>query len=195
MEKEDYVISEILVAAKSLFAQFGLKKTTIEDISLASGKGKSTLYNYFPGKNEIFEAVVKYEMQSVIRRLLETVDSSLSAKNKLKTFLTVQSTAMVELHSLYKVLFEDMIESRKMLMPLRLKYEETQIDMITRIILTGTASGEFKQLAVAHIRKIALVIIIAFRGLHFPLSINPAEMRPADYFDALIDMLVEGIGN
>ncbi|MGY0037906.1 hypothetical protein [Pedobacter sp. NJ-S-72] len=38
MDKDEIVISEILIAAKSLFGKFGLKKTTIEDISAAAGK-------------------------------------------------------------------------------------------------------------------------------------------------------------
>lgn len=195
MEKDEIVIGEILVAAKSLFGKFGLKKTTIEDISAASGKGKSTLYYYFPGKNEIFEAVVKLEMKTVIRNLRETVYAAVSAKGKLKAFLTTQSEAIQELRSLYKVLFEDIIECRKMLMPLRLKYEQTQIEMITDIIRIGMFNGEFKELPDEHIRKLSLVVIIAFRGLQYPLSIHPAEIRPQEYFEALVDMLVEGIGN
>lgn len=195
MEKDEIVIHEILVAAKSLFGKFGLKKTTIDDISAASGKGKSTLYSYFPGKNEIFEAVVKDEMQTVIKNLQEAVNTASSAKSKLKAFLSKQSAAILELRSLYKVLFEDMIESRKMLMPLRLKYENTQIEMITEIIRGGIASDEFKHMSDTHIHKLALVLIIAFRGLHFPLTINPPEIQPHEYFDALVDMLIEGIGN
>ncbi|MCX2479529.1 TetR/AcrR family transcriptional regulator [Pedobacter sp. MC2016-15] len=195
MEKDENVISEILAAAKSLFGKFGLKKTTIDDISAASGKGKSTLYNYFPGKNEIFEAVIKDEMQTVIRKLQETIDAAPTAKNKLKGYLTCQSAAIIELRSLYKVLFEDMIESRKMLMPLRVRYENSQIEMISGIIQGGIASAEFKYMSDIHINKLSLILIIAFRGLHFPLSINPGEIQPHQYFDALIDMLIEGIGN
>ena len=195
MEKDEIVISEILVAAKSLFGKFGLKKTTIDDISAASGKAKSTLYNYFPGKNEIFEAVVKDEMQTVVKKLQETVDAAFTAKNKLKAFLTSQSAAIIELRSLYKVLFEDLIESRKMLMPMRLRYENTQIEMITSIIKGGISSDELKYMSDKHINKLSLVLIIAFRGLHFPLSINPSEIQPHEYFDALVDMLIEGIGN
>ncbi|HEY0176817.1 MAG TPA: TetR/AcrR family transcriptional regulator [Pedobacter sp.] len=195
MEKDEIVISEILVAAKSLFGKFGLKKTTIEDISAASGKGKSTLYYYFPGKNEIFEAVVKFEMKTVIKNLRETVNTAASAKDKLKAFLTDQSVAILELRSLYKVLFEDIIECRNMLMPLRLKYEQTQLEMITDIIREGSIRGEFRELSADHIRKLSLVMIIAFRGFQSPLSINPAEIQSHEYFNALVDMLVEGIGN
>ncbi|WP_158795402.1 TetR/AcrR family transcriptional regulator [Pedobacter sp. L105] len=195
MEKDEIVIGEILVAAKSLFAKFGLKKTTIEDISIAANKGKSTLYYYFPGKNEIFEAVVKYELETVIRNLRENVSAVHSAKDKLRAFLTIQGINILELRSLYKVLFEDILESRRMLMPLRLKYEQIQIEMITEILSGGVISGEFKNLSAENIKKLSFFMIIAFRGLHYPLSINPAEIQSQEYFDELIDMLIEGIGN
>ena len=58
INKDELMVREILATAKKLFAQHGLKKTTMEDIANALGKGKSTLYYYFPGKTEIFEAVV-----------------------------------------------------------------------------------------------------------------------------------------
>lgn len=195
MEKDEIVIGEILIAAKSLFGEFGLKKTTIEDISAASGKGKSTLYNYFPGKNEIFEAVVKYEMNGVLAKLRESVNAVNGAKEKLKVFLRVQSTAMLELRSLYKVLFEDIIESRRMLMPLRIRYEQTQVEMISEILQAGTQTRELKEISKERIQKMAFVMIIAFRGLHYPLSINPAEIQSHEYFDELVDLLIEGIGN
>ncbi len=64
--KDELMIREILSTAKMLFAQHGLKKTTMEDIANAMGKGKSTLYYYFPGKTEIFEAVVDEEMKNLV---------------------------------------------------------------------------------------------------------------------------------
>jgi len=195
MERDEIVISEILVAAKSLFAKFGLKKTTIEDISNAASKGKSTLYYYFPGKNEIFEAVVKDEMKMVIRNLRETVNTAVSAEAKLKAFLTTQGIVILELRLLYKVLFEDIIESRRMLMPLRLQYEQIQIEMISEILSNGVRNGEFIDLSAEQVKKLSFFMIIAFRGLHYPLSINPAEIQSHEYFDELIDMLIEGIGN
>jgi len=195
MERDEIVISEILVAAKSLFAKFGLKKTTIEDISNAASKGKSTLYYYFPGKNEIFEAVVKDEMKMVIRNLRETVNTAVSAEAKLKAFLTTQGIVILELRLLYKVLFEDMIESRRMLMPLRLQYEQIQIEMISEILSNGVRNGEFIDLSAEQVKKLSFFMIIAFRGLHYPLSINPAEIQSHEYFDELINMLIEGIGN
>ena len=43
MDKEEIIVSEIIESAKKLFQQYGLRKTTMEDIAKSTGKGKSTL--------------------------------------------------------------------------------------------------------------------------------------------------------
>ena len=115
MEKDEIVIGEILSGAKKLFGKHGLKKTTMEDIATAAGKGKSTLYYYFPSKIEIFEAVVEDEMKNVVKRIREAVNVSLTAKEKLKAYLQAQITSIIGFHSFREVLFDDIVDSMRML--------------------------------------------------------------------------------
>ena len=62
MTKDEIIIQAIIDAAKKLIQQYGLNKTTMEDIAKAAGKGKSTLYYYFKSKEDIFDEVIKQEM-------------------------------------------------------------------------------------------------------------------------------------
>ena len=195
MEKDEIVISEILSGAKKLFGKHGLKKTTMEDIATAAGKGKSTLYYYFPSKNEIFEAVVEDEMKNVVRRLREAVNASFSANEKLKAFLQAQITSIIEFHSFREVLFEDLLTSMRMLICIKSRYEQIQIDMIKEILLGGTQSGEFKEMSIERMNKMSFVMVTIFRGLHFPLSVELSEIKTHEYFDEMIDMLIAGIGS
>lgn len=195
MEKDEIVIEEILLGAKKLFGKHGLKKTTMEEIATAAGKGKSTLYYYFPSKNEIFEAVVEDEMRNVVKRIREAVNVSLTAKDKLKAFLQAQITSIIGFHSFKEVLFDDLVDSMRMLIFIKSRYEQIQIDMIREILLGGTQSGEFKEMSTDRMNKMSFVMVTAFRGLHFPLSIELSELQTNDYFDEMIDMLIAGIGN
>ena len=45
--KEEQLREESITAAQKLFQQYGLHKTTMEDIAKAMGRGKSTLYYYY----------------------------------------------------------------------------------------------------------------------------------------------------
>ncbi|PZR32764.1 MAG: hypothetical protein DI538_19000 [Azospira oryzae] len=54
MEKVDIAERDIINSAKKLMQQYGLKKTTMDDIAKAAVKSKSTLYYYFKDKEDIF---------------------------------------------------------------------------------------------------------------------------------------------
>lgn len=194
MEKDEIVIEEILSGAKKLFGKHGLKKTTMEEIATAAGKGKSTLYYYFPSKNEIFEAVVEDEMKNVVKRIREAVNASRTAKEKLKAFLQAQITSIIGFHSFREVLFDDLVASMRMLIVIKSRYEQIQIDMIREILLGGSQSGEFKEMSTDRMSKMSFVMVTAFRGLHFPLSVELSELQTNEYFDEMIDMLIAGIG-
>ena len=195
MEKDEIVIGEILSGAKKLFGKHGLKKTTMEEIATAAGKGKSTLYYYFPSKNEIFEAVVEDEMKNVVKRIREAVNTSLTAKDKLKAFLKSQITSIIGFNSFREVLFDDMVESMRMLICIKTQYEQIQIDMIREILLGGSQSGEFKEMTIERMNKMSFIIVTFLRGLDFPLTKDLAELQTNEYFDEMIDILIEGIGN
>ena len=44
---------KLVDVARQLFARNGLENTTMNDIALASGKGRRTLYTYFKSKEDI----------------------------------------------------------------------------------------------------------------------------------------------
>ena len=79
-QKEEAVIQEIIAGARILFEKFGLKKTTMEDIAREVGKGKSSLYYYFPSKYEIFEAVVDQETRELFALAQGAIDTKITAK-------------------------------------------------------------------------------------------------------------------
>ena len=49
--------TRLVDVARGLFAKQGLENTTMNDIAVASGKGRRTLYTYFKNKEDIYFAV------------------------------------------------------------------------------------------------------------------------------------------
>ena len=58
------VRTQIVDVARKIFTRYGFRKTTMEEIAAASHKGKSSIYYYFPGKEDIFKAVVEKEQDN-----------------------------------------------------------------------------------------------------------------------------------
>jgi AcrR family transcriptional regulator len=52
---------EIVEIARGIFAKFGFRKTSMDEIAKAVKKAKSSLYYYFQNKEEVFQAVIERE--------------------------------------------------------------------------------------------------------------------------------------
>jgi len=83
LSKDEEAKTAILEAAKRVFQKWGLNKTTMEDIAHEAGKGKSTLYYYFKSKDEIFEFLIKNELNSILTKAKTTINQISTSKEKL----------------------------------------------------------------------------------------------------------------
>lgn len=57
--------AQILVAARSVFAQSGYHRASVSQITAAAGVARGTFYNYFDGKRAIFQAILDELMVNV----------------------------------------------------------------------------------------------------------------------------------
>lgn len=191
--KDEVMVREILSTAKRLFAVNGLKKTTMEDIANALGKGKSTLYYYFPGKTEIFEAVVEDEMRSLLRFTRQAMNIAVTAKDKLKAYFRTRVSLMEKLQNLSIVVYEEIFNHIGTILKLKQKHDEIQIDVIKEIIKGGVQSGEFKQLEENDLELFSCALVVAFRGLELPIPVSKLVRSCERGADLLVDIMVDGI--
>ena len=61
--------AKLVDVARQLFARNGVDNTTMNDIAVASTKGRRTLYTYFKSKEEIYVAVVESELDKLSEAL------------------------------------------------------------------------------------------------------------------------------
>jgi AcrR family transcriptional regulator len=57
---------QLLDAALTLFVEKGFAATRSEEVAMAAGVSKGTLYLYYPSKEELFKAVVRQNMSEMI---------------------------------------------------------------------------------------------------------------------------------
>lgn len=76
----------ILMAAANLFARYGYSKTTMGDIATEAGVARQTVYNAFPGKEEILRAVVRQTGEGTYFAVLDIWKDAKSLDDKLAAF-------------------------------------------------------------------------------------------------------------
>ncbi len=81
--------NSLISKGKDLFIRYGLKKTSITDLTKAVGIAQGTFYGFFGSKEELFFEILEHEQQLLQERLFQEIpDSGKITKEILKRFLT-----------------------------------------------------------------------------------------------------------
>ena len=70
-----FVEEDVIAAAIAVFVTEGYGGTTIEDLLLATGLGKQSLYNSFGGKRQLFLRALDASTTDVVSRMKETLNA------------------------------------------------------------------------------------------------------------------------
>ena len=62
-------VDTILAAAKRCYLADGISATGMKDVAASAGMARSTLYRYFPGRDELLVATIKGEMVDLNERI------------------------------------------------------------------------------------------------------------------------------
>ncbi|WP_159523398.1 TetR/AcrR family transcriptional regulator [Sunxiuqinia indica] len=162
--KDEIVKKEILVEAQRLFQQFGLKKTTMDEIAEACGKAKSTLYHYFKSKDEVFDAVIQLEMLNLRQFVKNKVEEHKTMLDKIKTYVIEFHKEVVNKVNLYRLIRQDS-KSFGFAKDKFLKMMEFEQSYIVRILEDGFDSGEYNTSAKEDIPWIAEMFLASFYGV------------------------------
>ena len=180
----------ILQMARKLFARYGLKKTSMDDIAAEAKIGKATIYYYFKSKQEIFRTVVDREWAILKNAVREATSKEISPQRKLRAFILTRISYMHELVNLYNVIKNNVTELLPDLEKIRESHFMEEMNVIKEILSEGVRKGIFK---VKKIEVTALAMISALKGLEYPLVMDEKSMDIERSVDELLQILFKGI--
>jgi AcrR family transcriptional regulator len=192
--KEEIVVRDIIDTARTLFKQYGFKKTTMGHIARSLGRGKSSLYYYYPGKEEIFEAVLQTEMDELLDQIYQSIRKAPSSKEKLTIYCRCRLNKLNQLYNLSDALKSDIAELHCVMADMKSKFDTSHLKLVKEILEEGVNNGEFKKVNMDNIELIAYLMVSSFRGLVVPLMVSRTQCPRLDLqIDSIVDIMVEGI--
>ena len=155
----------LLDSARRVFARKGIERTTMNDIAVASHKGRRTLYMYFKHKEEISTLVIENEMERLYE-MLEAVDKkNLPADEKLITFIYMRLDAFKETVTRNGSLRANFFHDSWHVAKVRKGYNLQEIELIKKILMSGIKEGIF---SIQDVETTALLIHYSLKGLEVP---------------------------
>ena len=181
----------ILDAALKVFARFGYKKSTLEDIASELGMTNTAMYAYASSKRDLYERTVSF----VMKRWQSGVEQAVNAK----TTAMDKMTALCEsaLYYLAQDLeFCALLKSDPQIFPMFPTvdpYEEINRDsvrMIERILLFGQETGEFRTVDAPAVSEVLFSI---YKNFIIHTYINSEEDYTSRYLPITMDLILNGI--
>ncbi len=177
--------------AQKLFAQFGLKKVTTDDIAQTAHISKATIYRYYNNKVEIFNEVVRKEADELLSALIDAVDAQDQVIDKFKAHLKVRIEKIHQLVNFYRVTQETWGDFWPHLAEIGQWFTEQEQKIVRDIMILGNTTGEFdiKQVDLA-----AYVTVTTLKSIELPWALGERGITAEEYVDIMIDMMINGIG-
>lgn len=180
----------LIEVARDLFARYGKRNITMNDIAEASNKGRRTLYTYFNNKEKIFRAVIDKELEFVIDQLTkaanETVEPDIKLRNHINTHLDAVKYVVNRNGSLKADFFRDIYEVERA----RRKIDQVEISLIRNILEEGIEKKIFKRVDT---NLSSIIIFYAIKGLEVPYIRQTLTYEFEKNKSNIVDFIFTGI--
>ncbi len=178
---------EIFDTSVHLFLEKGFNETSMREIAVAAGIGKSTLYDYFGSKDEILITYFEDEIQKITEHAKEIAEQDMSVSEKLRCIMHMHLEYLVDNKNLYLKLTVEAqrlsFQSQQEIQIARHAYQ----DMLRALVEEGIQNGEFREINP----------LFAARSIFTLLSIAVFTSRPtgtpAEMMEDAIEIFFKGV--
>ena len=180
----------IIDAARSVFAHYGYKKTTMDEIAQAARKGKSSLYHYFKSKEDVFQAVVDVEFKILEKEINHALRSVEDPREKIKLYIKTRMEALHRLANFYSAFRDEYLEQYTFVKDFRIQIDQFEIEMFKSLLKQGVEQGVF---LVPDLDLYSFAIVTAMKGLEYSMAIEKDLNKLRENIDSLTQVLFYGI--
>lgn len=157
--------AKLVDVARQLFSKMGVENTTMNDIALASKKGRRTLYTYFKSKEDIYQAVVESELDMLLNVMKQVAEKKISPDEKILEIIYTRLDAIKEVvyrnGTLRANFFRDIWRVEKV----RKRFDANEILLFRDVLKEGNEQGIFQ---VDDINMTAEIIHYCVKGIEVP---------------------------
>jgi len=191
---------QLALAALELFAQKGYVATSLEEISTLAGIGKSTVYEYYRTKEDLFIAAVMEASDQWVADLMAVGDETEDAVERLQRIAAIHLECLEPANKgVIRIFLEVLMQTfmaggvfynRRHLI---LEIHHRVVKIIVDFLLDGISSGQLRPGIARDAEKIAVNFLAFLDGIQLHAMLGDGYFDPhqqvANYMDHLVNML------
>mgnify|MGYP000981629011 CR=1 FL=1 len=191
MTMQEIDVKDLIVqSATKYFSKFGFYKTTMDEIAKHIHKAKGVLYYYFKGKEELFNEVLKQELNAVKIELKKIVDAENDSLITLKEYTLTRLRLLHKAVNYHETLKADFFEKYLFVKDVREDFTEFEREQLTIILERGKTEG---YLDFRNINSTISIFMMVINGIEIPLYLQEKYSEYESTIDELSSMIVNSL--
>lgn len=192
---QEFRTTEILDAARTVFAQKGFAGATIDSIALSAGVAKGTVYLYFDSKRDLFLASLREGVMALHAEVADQMAAAQTSDAKLRAFISARFEYFSrnrEFFRIYYTEFSQLIAGTANTQPEFQDLYEQQAALLESVLSEGIQAGHLRPCPTRATARLVYDLIRASLAQHI---LNGVEEPPQVPVNLLFDFVWKGIGN
>lgn len=190
----DLVKNDIIKASSGVFMKYGFTKVSMQDISKASGKGRSTLYYYFKSKAELLDALAFEVISEMVNKSGQTFSPAIGFVENIESYYKAKLKILKKLLKQYSLLMEDIKEDPTLaiIKKSKLCFNE-EVEIISRIIQSAADRNEISSLTSEDLKFLSQTLVTAFRSFELEMFLYGGMENFESKLNWLAQILYKGL--
>lgn len=180
----------IIKTARELFAKYTPWKTTMDELAKKARVGKTTLYKFYPDKEDVMEAVFEQDMNGFWAEVYAQLSKASNPEEKLRLYFHTRQRAMKKMTAHYNVFSEDFSKHFAVYEKLRKRYFDREISLIKEIFDEGLQKKIFVEFDT---ESSARSIVFALKGLEQDWNYEKDLEKVAKRINTMVNVIVYGL--
>ena len=157
--------AKLVDVARQLFAKKGVDDTTMNDIAVASQKGRRTLYTYFKSKEDIYMAVVESELEMLSDAMEQVAKKDITPDEKILKLIETHLDSIKMVVYRNGTLRAGFFRNIWRVEAVRKNFDAKEIKLFKQVLADGKDKGLFD---IDNVDIIADIVHYCIKGIEVP---------------------------
>ena len=157
--------AKLVDVARQLFAKKGVDDTTMNDIAVASKKGRRTLYTYFKSKEDIYMAVVESELEMLSDAMEQVAKKDITPDEKILKLIETHMDSIKMVVYRNGTLRAGFFRNIWRVEAVRKNFDTKEIKLFKQVLAEGKDKGIFD---IDNVDIIADIVHYCIKGIEVP---------------------------
>jgi AcrR family transcriptional regulator len=187
----DIDVKDLIVeSATRYFSKYGFHKTTMDEIARHIHKAKGVLYYYFKSKEELFNEVLKQELNSVKKELSKITSSQVDALTMIKQYFLTRLRLLSTAVNYHETLKADFFEKYYFVKDVREDFARYEYEQIALILSKGISED---YLEIKNPETSVNAVIMLLNSMEIPLYLQNKYPEYEETIDEIVTMVINSL--